>query len=186
MLTCEQTKGQTVFQHGSSVQQMSFELIGHLSDGFSISGWKLPEWLVANKSEITSNLHSLEDIACYTLYHDCGKPLCRTVDAEGKVHFPDHAAVSRQAYLDATSDERVANLIGWDMEIHKSSLEEIEQLTTSVWSRHDACTLLLVSLAELHSNARMFGGIDSTSFKIKWKKIDKAGKKICKILFNKT
>lgn len=179
MLTCEQTKGQTVFQHGTSVQQMSFELIGHLSDGFSISGWKLPDWLVANKSEITSNLHSLEDIACYTLYHDCGKPLCRTVDAEGKVHFPDHAAVSRQAYLDATGDERVANLIGWDMCLHTCNAEEITKLLAT-WTKKDAYTLIVVALAELHSNARMFGGVDSTSFKIKYKQLDKRGKQILK------
>lgn len=28
----------------------------------------------------------------------------------------------------------------------------------------------------------MFGGIDSTSFKIKWKNIDRKGQKICEIL----
>jgi hypothetical protein len=45
-----------------------------------------------------------------------------------------------------------------------------------------ACTLLLSALAEVHSNANMFGGIDSTSFKIKWKHLDKRGKKAVDIL----
>lgn len=179
MLHCEQTKGQTVFQHGTSVQQMTLELIGYLSDGLSISGWKLPDWLVANKSEITSHLHTLDDIACYTLYHDCGKPLCRTVDTEGKVHFPDHAAVSRRAYLEATGDELVAKLIGWDMCLHTCNADEITNLLAT-WTKKDAYTLVVVALSELHSNARMFGGIESTSFKIKWKQLDKRGKQILK------
>lgn len=179
MLNCEQTKGQTVFQHGMSVQQMTLELLGHLSDGLSISGWRIPDWLTANRSEIASNLHSIEDIGCYTLYHDCGKPLCRIVDAEGKVHFPDHAAVSRRAYLEATGDERVANLIGWDMCLHTCTADQLTELLKT-WTKQDAYTLLVVALAEVHSNARMFGGVESTSFKIKWKQLDKRGKQILK------
>ena len=46
-------------------------------------------------------------------------------------------------------------------------------------------TLLLTGLAELHSNAQMFGGLDSTSFKIKWKCINQRGKQIINQLKNK-
>lgn len=41
-----------------------------------------------------------------------------------------------------------------------------------------AKTNLIAGLSEIHANASMFGGIDSTSFKIKWKQISKRGKKI--------
>jgi hypothetical protein len=47
----------------------------------------------------------------------------------------------------------------------------------------EAITLLLAGLAEVHSNAKMFGGTDSTSFKIKWNQINKRGKAICQKLF---
>jgi len=47
----------------------------------------------------------------------------------------------------------------------------------------EAITLLISGLAETHSNAKMFGGIDSTSFKIKWNQINKRGKAICQKLF---
>ena len=43
---------------------------------------------------------------------------------------------------------------------------------------------MITALAELHSNAAMFGGIESTSFKIKFKKLEKLGGKICNSLFN--
>jgi uncharacterized protein YlaN (UPF0358 family) len=42
----------------------------------------------------------------------------------------------------------------------------------------NAITLLLTGLSEIHSNSQMFGGIDSISFKIKWKCINKRGKQI--------
>jgi hypothetical protein len=46
-------------------------------------------------------------------------------------------------------------------------------------------TLLVTSLCELHSNASMFGGIESTSFKIKYKQLDKRGNQVLKLLKNK-
>lgn len=39
-------------------------------------------------------------------------------------------------------------------------------------------THLIVALAEMNSNAEMFGGIDSDSYKIKYKNFDKFGKRI--------
>lgn len=184
MLTTEQTKGQTVFQHGQSVQYHFFSLLDHLKNDSDLPGWRLPAWISTHSKHILSNLHSDETIAAYTLYHDCGKPLCRIVDSEGKAHFPDHAEVSRRTYLAATGDTVVANLIGWDMVIHTATAEEIAMRLQSVWTPKDAVTLLLASLSEVHSNARMFGGIESVSFKSKWKTIEKRGKQICKVLFS--
>jgi hypothetical protein len=46
----------------------------------------------------------------------------------------------------------------------------------------DICTHLIVGLAELLSNAQMFGGYESTSFKIKLKSLTQRTKKICTFL----
>jgi hypothetical protein len=48
-----------------------------------------------------------------------------------------------------------------------------------------ALTLLLTGLAEIHSNCQMFGGFDSTSFKIKFKCISQRGKQIINLIKNK-
>lgn len=45
-----------------------------------------------------------------------------------------------------------------------------------------AISLLITGLSEIHANASMFGGIESTSFKIKYKQIDSRGKAILKQL----
>jgi hypothetical protein len=45
---------------------------------------------------------------------------------------------------------------------------------------------LLTGLCEIHSNARMFGGIESTGFKIKWKHLDKMGKRIIERIRSKS
>ena len=40
-----------------------------------------------------------------------GKPVCRTVDAERRQHFPDHAAVSARVWDEAGGDPDVGDLI---------------------------------------------------------------------------
>ena len=113
------------------------------------------------------------------MYHDCGKPYCRSVDTEGKTHFVNHAAVSRETYLTKVSDNVViANLIGWDMVLHTCTGEELHKYMTEVWTPKDAFTLLITAFAEIHANASMFGGIESLSFKIKYKHLCKQGKRM--------
>lgn len=185
MLITEQTRGQTIYQHGLSVQQHLFDLISHLKTGSDLSDWRLPSWLLDFKEQILANLHSEDVLAAYTLFHDVGKPFCRVVDMDGKVHFPNHAAVSREAYLKASGDLIVSNLIGWDLLIHISSSEDIK-LYCNIWSIKDAVTLLLTALSELHSNSILFGNndnLESISFKIKYKQIEKRGKQILKFYF---
>ncbi len=63
--------------------------------------------------------------------------------------------------------------------IHQCSATEIDEMC-KIWSIKDAFTLLLAALAEIHSNSRMFGGENSDSFKIKFKKLEQRGKQICK------
>lgn len=159
-----------MLDHGLSVWKYTSKLL----DG-DTADMKLPSWYTEHKSKILSNIHERETIRLYNIYHDCGKHLVRTVDAEGKVHYPNHAEASKQAWLDAGGNSVVANLIGLDMIMHT---ENQEQIRTRNLSKKNLHTLLLTSLAECHANAEMFGGVDSTSFKIKWKKIDKIGRQL--------
>lgn len=65
-----------------------------------------------------------------------------------------------------------------DMDIHLLKADGVPEFT----ARPQAAALLLTGLAEVHANAAMFGGIESTSFKIKWKQIDKRGRQIINTL----
>lgn len=183
MIKCEQTVGQSVYQHGVSVNQHFEELIYNL-DSFSFENWKIPNWINEYKDKLLSNIHDKDIISMYLLYHDCGKSWCLTFDDQGNRHFPNHTNVSKQKFLEAGGDPIVANLIGWDMCIHILNSTEIQQKLESEWTIKDACTLLLASLSEIHSNSKMFGGTESQSFKIKYKQIERRGKQICKYYFD--
>jgi hypothetical protein len=177
MLDCEQTQGQSVYQHGESVKKHFLQVIDHLNKGTPLEGWRIPKWL--ENRELIS-LHDLETISQYTLYHDCGKPYCRSVDGEGKVHFYNHAQTSSEVWLEVGGCETVSRLIRDDMVIHTASADEINLKLKTDWSKEDAFTLLIAALSEVHSNAKMFGGIESNSFKSKWKKVNQRGNQICK------
>lgn len=187
MLQTEQTKGQTVYQHGQSVLSYFYDLLYHLQEDHDLEfEWRLPKFLTDYKCCILSNLRDEGKIHAYLLYHDCGKPYCCHVDKKlGTVRFPDHAEVSKYIWACVGGNDIVGQLIGWDMVIHTASAEEITRFCEEEWDVEDGCTLLLASLAEVHSNARMFGGIESNSFKSKWKKIERRGKQICKHYFGK-
>lgn len=68
------------------------------------------------------------------------------------------------------------------MFFHKCSAKELENTTIE---KRDLCSLLLTALAEIHANAEMFGGIESQSFKSKYKQLDRRGNKLCKKLFSR-
>lgn len=61
------------------------------------------------------------------------------------------------------------------MDVHLLKAVDIPEFK----ARPQAIALLLTGLAEIHANASMFGGLESTSFKIKWKHLDKRGRQIC-------
>jgi hypothetical protein len=86
--------------------------------------------------------------------------------------------VSAKIWRENGGDEQIARLIQMDMDIHLLKAEQIEKFC----QRPEAISLLLSGLAEVHANCKMFGGIESTSFKIKWKHIDKRGRQICQKL----
>ncbi|WP_410950857.1 hypothetical protein [Pseudomonas sp. S1(2024)] len=177
MQDCEQTQGMSILQHGEMVRDFYLDLKGHVTEGAPLRyEWKLPAWATA--PALWASLLPATTIENYQVFHDCGKPLCREVDQEGKVHFPDHAKVSAQAWRAAGGAEAEARLIEMDMDIHLLKAEGLAQFA----ARPEAATLLLTGLCEIHANASMFGGIDSTSFKMKWKHIDRRGKQIATLL----
>ncbi len=180
MKNCPQTDSQSVYEHGVSVKEHIFELIVFLQNGrFIDDGWKLPTWMYEYREQLYASLLPTEIIDQYAVFHDCGKPYCLTIDEQGRRHFPNHPEVSYNIWLAVGRHETVANLIRWDMKIHTMKAADVDEFC----QHKEAVTLLIAGLAEIHSNAKMFGGIDSESFKIKWSQINKRGKAICRKLF---
>lgn len=180
MLRCEQRPGQSVYQHGASVRDHLFEMLHHLRTGQALEGWRVPDWFIKYGQQILQNIHSDGILHNYTLFHDCGKSACEQVDSEGRIHFPNHAEVSKTVWLHVGGSELVGRLIGDDMFIHTATAEEIAKRLAEGWDIKDAMTLVLSALAEVHSNAKLFGGLESDNFKGKWKKVDRRGNQICK------
>lgn len=180
MSDCPQTDTQSVLDHGISVRDYALELYDYIYfDGKLTREWRLPDWLEHYREEFQAGLLDRLTIEQYTTFHDCGKPTCLVYDDEGRKHFPDHAEVSARVFKETIDNEQVARLIGMDMDIHLLKADGIEDFA----KRPEALTLLLVGLAEIHSNAEMFGGIESTSFKIKWKQIKRRGNQVLKDRF---
>lgn len=187
MRGCEQTAGQDVLEHGWSVWCHLSELLGYLDGSHKLDPdrWRIPAWLDEHAEVIASRLPSRWVMERYAVLHDSGKPDCLSVDADGRRHFPGHAEASASAYRRLVcpdggplepADERVAGLIAADMDIHLLSGDGVAAFA----GRADAAALLLTGLAEVHSNAALFGGTGSASFKAKWKHLDRRGRAICK------
>ena len=178
MSTCEQMQGMTILQHGESVGRYFEDLYNHIIFGDNLKfKWDLPSGFVDYFRNAEKEIMSLPFALTYARYHDCGKPLCRTVDVNGKQHFKNHAVVSYETWMEHAGDEFVGWFILHDMDLHTLKGDCVIELAKD--SR--AQSLLLMAYAEIHSNASMFGGIDSTSFKIKRKHLDKAYKKITSV-----
>jgi hypothetical protein len=189
MRNCHQTAGQSVLAHGESVCDHFFSLLDHLKGTVDLAGevWRLPDWLDTYRAKLLDNLHPEGRLRLYTTYHDCGKPYCRQIDkVTGEQRFPDHAKVSRYIWACVGGNDIVGHLIGEDMVIHLASAEDIDFKVQNEWSCEDSVTLLLAALAEIHSNAKMFGGVGSISFKMKFKQVEKRGRRICKFWFDNT
>lgn len=179
MKNCPQTDVQSVYEHGVSVKEHIFELTVFLRTGRIDDGWRLPNWMHEYREQLYASLLPIETIDAYAVFHDCGKPYCLTIDEQGRRHFPNHPQVSHDTWLTVSDNKTIANLILWDMKIHTIKAVDIDEFC----QHREAVTLLIAGLAEVHSNAKMFGGIDSESFKIKWSQINKRGKAICLKLF---
>lgn len=177
MRKCEQMPGMSVLEHGMMVARYFEDLRSHILNGTPLAyEWNLPEW--AYQHVLWDTLLDLRTVRRYQIMHDCGKPWAKTVDADGKVHFPDHAAVSASLWASLGGSKQETALIAMDMDIHVLKDEGVSEFA----SRPEASTLLLTGLAELHANASMFGGVDSVSFKIKFKQLNRRGKAITALL----
>lgn len=180
MESCPQTEGQNVLQHGRSVREHYFTLIDYINGDISLQdapNWRIPEWVDANLLTIKEHLLPRYVMDRYLTLHDCGKPRVRTVDEEGKQHFPNHAESSEQVYRSTfgeDANETVAYLIRHDMDAHLLKNDGVAEFA----KQPTAVSQLLAALAEITSNAAMFGGIESTSFKIKFKQINQRGKAV--------
>jgi hypothetical protein len=183
MKACEQTKGMNVLEHGDMVRDYYHDLYFHLYEDTKLRfEWKLPNWLLENKDMVINKLCNDYIMQDYMILHDCGKPYCRTVDQEGKHHFTDHANVSYEVYSKLYPENRiVGELIKKDMVVHCLKGENVEEFSRDPL----AISLLISALCEIHANASMFGGIESTSFKIKWKQIDRRGRQIFEKILSK-
>lgn len=160
-----QTEGLTIMQHGEAVWDVSKAIISG-----NFEGMKLPDNFIEHHRYLINNTVSFKDFKQYNIYHDCGKPFVLEFDEEGRRHFPNHANESKNVYSALYGDGTVSELIGLDMLMHTGTAQEIEN---SGLSKKVLFTLIVTAFAEIHANAKMFGGIESTSFKIKYKKLCK-------------
>lgn len=175
MRSCAQTKGMNVLEHGISVKNYLFDLLNHLRYDTPLKyEWCLPPWIYQHKEYILSSLVDDKTLKLYTVFHDIGKPYCLKIDDDGKRHFPNHADISYNIFKQLFDNNIAAELIKHDMDIHLLKSDGIEAFCNNKYH----VTSLIVGLAELHSNAAMFGGLTSDSYKIKRKSIFKNGEKI--------
>lgn len=150
-------------EHGNQVHQKFLDLKSGKTED-----WRLPSWY---DSEMLRWLPSDSIMEEYMIFHDCGKPHCIEIDSEGRRHFPDHANISASFWQEAGGTDRAIELIARDMDMHIMKPSDIVN-----YDRWDLIpTLLISALCEIHANAQMFGGIESTSFKIKWKNLERLG-----------
>lgn len=170
MRSCMQFRTQNVLEHGQAVLAKYETLLAHAREGRLPEGWREPKWWTSEAAQQLANAQPPADIMSrYLTYHDCGKPLCRTVDEEGRQHFPNHAAVSARLWAELGGHPDEVWLMANDMLLHSGSAEECEVLR----GHRLAPALMFAALAEIHSNAEMFGGPETPSFKAKAKQLER-------------
>jgi len=191
MITTPQNNKQNILEHGLSVMKYFNEIKKTLENSTEYNSFlnlKIPDFIIDNKYFILENLLSDDILNEYQLYHDIGKPYCIKYDKDGKVHFPNHEDYSSKVYLEFSNHNDkilISKLIYHDMDFHILKPSECENyLHETKLSKSEIISLLLTTLSELNSNADMFGGFDSTSFKIKYKNYLKISKKIIEKLKN--
>lgn len=141
--------------------------------GVSVNNWYkhlVAEPQIINNDNVISwfkTYEPLPEIEKYHFNHDIGKPYVIEYDTEGRAHYPNHSQKSYDVYTELYGLDVYALLIKSDMIFHSATMEEIQQYCRSSLAVHSYAT----AWAEIFSNAELFGGIESTSFKIKKKKL---------------
>lgn len=165
-----------MIQHGLLVWEYTRRIIVDDMEGII-----KPKWLENFNDEIRNNLLNYRVIKRAVILHDIGKPHVKIVDEDG-VHYPNHAKKSNELFRQYFPKHEIeAQLIEYDMLFHSGT---VEQILSSNLDTSTLVTLMIIALASIHANAQSSSGIESTSFKIKFKKLEKLGKKICDKLFN--
>lgn len=129
-------------------------------------GW-VPVWLSATPWWGDFKDSDVAALSRYLAWHDCGKPFCLSADETGKPHFKDHAEHSARTWGLVGGSELEQELMRLDMHLHTMSAEEVFAFAKNPLSR----LLLVAAIAALEANKADFGGAESTSFKIKTKKL---------------
>jgi len=183
MRACFQHGQQNMLDHGNAVKDHLFDLINHLRHDAPLKNeWRLPEWLYQHKEQLLENIHDDFTLWKYTVWHDCSKPFVKKINVDGTIHYPNHSIESAKIWRSISDNLIVEKLIYHDMVMHTYNVESIIKFCKEN-EKNTTCTLLLAALSELHSNAIMFGGINSDSFKIKYKRLDRLGKNVCQTYF---
>lgn len=171
MQNCWQSPQETVWQHCQNVSRIYLDLMQN-PDKYS-----LPSVIRNNFQKIQANQAPSQIVRDYLEWHDCGKPYCATT-IEGRTSFPNHAAISKDLFLRAGGNPESAKLIGLDMLFHTTKPAEMKNLTLDTPTLF---TLMMSGWAALFSNAQMFGGFESESYKIKASQMTSRCKKILNI-----
>jgi len=182
MKSTEQMKNLSTLEHGKMVFRYFQKLIEDIENGlYNDKPYILKIYEAFKKTNIPYRTLKL-----YMIFHDCGKWKCLTIDDEGRRHFPNHAEISYEIFRETFPHDIDAQwLIRLDMLFHTGSCEDIKNcIDTDLLP-----TLALTAIAELHANASMFGGMESTSFKIKAKKLSRnlkhlTAEKLHKLVFD--
>lgn len=166
MKRCFQFENIDMYEHGLMVNREYINLITSLEEGL------ISEVFPVDLIDIYSSniLLDLRLMLLYQVVHDCGKPHCRSVGDDGRIHYPDHARISYEQIKKLYPNEiDLQFLVLHDMDFHTLKPAQLEELAKSKYG----FSLYLTAWAELIANAQMFNGFDSVSFKIKRKHLIK-------------
>lgn len=177
MKQCEQGNGVSVYDHGIQVAARYADLWRLIHGQQPNLEWpRLSPDDIALMLTLSQRAHAPSAIARYQIYHDCGKPYCKAIDENGRVHFPDHACVSANLWQLMFPDDQLGHdMLKYDMCPHTARGDELDQFLMM----DIAPTLVLTGIASIYANAEvLFGGFETDSFKMKLKHTKKLIKRL--------